>query len=252
MAAVGGRELAAFFLFSTLWSGNWLVIKWGLADLPPFHFAGLRLVLACLLLAAIVPFLGRRPVSAREWRDVALVGFLQVRVSYGCVFTAERWIESGLAALLFSTFALWVAVLAHWFLPGEPLTPRTAVAALLGVAGVAVIQGSAVARAASGRLAPLAAGGLLMLASSLASAISVILVKRRLARVSPFSNVLGQSAVAAVALLRAAAFLRAWRGGALDSRRARGGRSGRSATSAWSARSSSWAPSGSCRACRSW
>lgn len=201
MPALRGRELAAYLLFSALWSGNWLVIRLGLADLPPFLFAGLRLALASVLLAAIV--LGRRgsKLSGRQIRFIALVGFLQIGVSYACVFTAEQWIESGLTALLFSTFALWVGILAHLFLPAEPLTARTMLAALLGVTGVAVIQGPAIVRALSGDSGKLAAGGLLVLVSSIVSAFAVILIKKHLPGVPAFTSVLGQSVVAAVVLL---------------------------------------------------
>lgn len=206
MPALRGRELAAYVLSSALWSGNWLVIRIGLADLPPLLFAGLRLTLATLLLAAVV--LPRRSYvpSVRETRFIALVGFLQIGVSYACVFTALQWIESGLSALLFSTFALWVGLLAHVALPEEPLTARAIWAALMGVSGVAVIQGPALGRALSGRPGPLAAGGLLVLASSLVSAWSVVLIKKHLRQVPALTNVLGQSLVAAVALLSAAAF----------------------------------------------
>lgn len=41
------RDLGIFWFLSALWSGNWLWIKVGLAGLPPFRFAGLRLALAC-------------------------------------------------------------------------------------------------------------------------------------------------------------------------------------------------------------
>lgn len=205
MPALRGRELAAYLVFSALWSGNWLVIRIGLAGLPPFLFAGLRLALACVLLTAIVLGRKRSPVSGRETRFIALVGFLQIGVSYACVFTAEQWIESGLAALLFATFALWVGIFAHAALPDEPLTRRAVGAALLGVVGVAVIQGPAVGRALAGRPGPLAAGGALMLVSSLVSAWSVVLIKKHLKRVPALTSVLGQSVVAGVALLSAAA-----------------------------------------------
>jgi hypothetical protein len=55
-----GRDLAAFWLLRPL-ERNWLVIKVGLAGLPPFRFAGLRMVLASLLLSAIVLRRGGRP-----------------------------------------------------------------------------------------------------------------------------------------------------------------------------------------------
>src|SRR5438477_7283260 len=72
------RDLGIFWLLSALWSGNWLWIKIGLAGLPPFRFAGLRLALACVLLA---PFVLRRPrptVSPGVARWSALVGFLLI------------------------------------------------------------------------------------------------------------------------------------------------------------------------------
>jgi drug/metabolite transporter (DMT)-like permease len=144
-------------------------------------------------------------VTAGEARSIALVGFLQIGVSYACVFTAEQWIDSGLTALLFSSFAIWVAVLGHFLLAGEPLTARTIGATLAGIAGVAVIEGPAVARAGSLPTGSLALGGLLVLVSAVVSALSAVIVKKRLARVSAVASVWGQSLVAALVLLSAAA-----------------------------------------------
>jgi len=200
-----GRDLAAFWLLSVLWSGNWLVIKVGLTGLPPFRFAGLRLVLASFLLSAIVLRRGRPSLSAADARTIVLVGFLQIGVSYACVFTAEQWIDSGLTALLFSSFAIWVAVLGHFLIAGEPLTARTVVATLSGIAGVAVIEMPALARAGSLPAGSLALGGLLVLVSAIVSAFSAVIVKKRLARVSAIVSVWGQSLVAALVLLGAAA-----------------------------------------------
>src|SRR6185369_3797973 len=187
------RDLAVFWFLSALWSGNWLWIKVGLAGLPPFRFAGLRLALACLLL---LPFVLRRPrpsVTAAEARAIALVGFLQIGVSYACVFTAEQWIDSGLTALLFASFAIWVPVFGHFLLADEPLTGRTILAIFAGLAGVAVIEGPALARAGSLGTGPLAAGGLLVLTSAVVSAFSAVVVKKRLQRVAVVANVWGQS-----------------------------------------------------------
>jgi drug/metabolite transporter (DMT)-like permease len=198
------RDLGIFWLLSALWSGNWLWIKIGLAGLPPFRFAGLRLALACVLLA---PFVLRRPrpsVSPGEARWIALVGFLQIGVSYACVFTAEQWIDSGLTALIFASFAIWVPLFGHFLLADEPLTGRILLAILAGIAGVAVIQGPALSRAGS-LTGPLAAGGLLVLTSAVVSAFSAVIVKKCLSGVSAVANVWGQSLVAAPVLLAASA-----------------------------------------------
>ena len=199
------RDLAAFWLLSILWSGNWLFIKIGLEGLPPFRFAGLRLALAFLLLTVVLLTRSRSAVTGPQARAIALIGFLQIGVSYACVFTAEQWIDSGLTALLFSTFAIWVAVLGHFLLPGEPLTARTASATLAGVGGVAVIQAPALGRVGSLQGKSLALGGFLVLVSAIVSALSAILIKKRLADVSAIASVWGQSIVGVAVLLGASA-----------------------------------------------
>jgi drug/metabolite transporter (DMT)-like permease len=200
MSRFGRKELAAFLFLSAIWSGNWLVIRIGLRDLPPLRFAGLRMVFACVLL---LPLAVRHRALARasEWRWIALAGLLQLGISYGCVYTAEQWIESGLAALLFATFPIWVLVLGHFRLKDEPATGRTLAAALLGLGGVAVLQIPSLTRAGSAGALRLAAGGGLMLVSALASAVASIDVKKHLSRIPPPVSVFGQAVVAAAFLL---------------------------------------------------
>ena len=81
--------------------------------------------------------------TAAEWAAVGWSGSLQIGLSYAFVFVAATKIESGLSALLFGTFPIWVALFAHRMLPDEPLTPRTAAAIVLGLAGVAIIEAPA-------------------------------------------------------------------------------------------------------------
>ncbi len=39
-----------------IWGSTWLFIKLGLADLPPFTFAGIRFVIACAILFSLIRF----------------------------------------------------------------------------------------------------------------------------------------------------------------------------------------------------
>lgn len=204
MTALRGRRLALYLFLCAVWGSTWLVIKIGLRDLPPLRFAGFRMALACLLLAPVALSRRKRP-SRREVLFVALSGFLQIGLSYAFLFTASQWIASGLAAILFSSFPIWVGLFAHFLLPAEPLTPRALGAAALGLAGVAVIEAPAVAGffgAASGRLV---AGGSLVVGSAIVSAYANVLNKRSLAGVAPAVNVWGQTLVGSTLLLLTAA-----------------------------------------------
>lgn len=222
MTALRGRALLLYLFLCAVWGSTWLVIKVGLQNLPPLRFAGYRMALACLLLAPFAFQRNARLPSRREAAFMALNGFLQIGLCYAFVFTASQWIASGLAALLFATFPIWVGLFAHFLLPEEPLTARTLLAAGLGVAGVAVIEGPAVTRALGGEAGPLLAGGALILASAVVSGYSNVLVKKHLGGVAPTLNVWGQTLVGAIFLLLCAALFEGalpanWTSGAVAS-----------------------------------
>lgn len=181
-----------------IWGSTWLVIKVGLADFPPFRFAGLRMGLACLLLTPFALRGARMPTRA-ERRAIAVSGFLQIFVSYALIFAAEKSIDSGMAAVLFASFPIWVSLFAHALLPGEPLRAATAAAAIVGMAGVAVLELPAVESAFHGGGVPLAA--LLPPASAIASAFANVWMKKRLSAVAPRVNLWGQTLIGSLLLL---------------------------------------------------
>src|ERR1700687_4568281 len=112
MSVLRGRTLAMYVALCAVWGSTWLAIKIGLRDFPPLWFAGIRMALACALLT---PFALRRSagsLGARQRRWIAWAGLLQIGVAYACVFQAEEWIDSGLAALLFATFPIFVGLFA--------------------------------------------------------------------------------------------------------------------------------------------
>lgn len=207
MSALSGRSLAMYVGLCAVWGTTWLVIKIGLEDLPPLWFGGIRMALACALIA---PFaFARRPrKDAREsWRPILWSGFLQIGVNYACVFVAEQWIESGLAAVLFATFPIFIGLFAHFMLPDEPVTGRAALSAGLGLLGVAVIEAPAVASLFSSQTRLRFAGTALMLLASLVAAYANVFNKKHLPKVPPAWNVWLQTlAGSALLLLLAAVF----------------------------------------------
>ncbi len=210
MSVLAGRRLALYLFLCAVWGSTWLFIKIGLRDLPPLRFAGLRMALACLLIAPVAFAVGRgrkRRLSRRELLLVAISGFFQIGLCYAFLFTASQWIESGLAAILFASFPICVGLFGHFLLPGEPLTPRAVAAAALGLCGVAVIEAPAIAGLRSSPHGLLVAGGALVLGAAIASAYANVLNKKSLSGVPPAVNVWGQTLVGSAVLLLAAAVL---------------------------------------------
>lgn len=176
---------ASFALLTLIWGTTWAAIRVGLEGIPPFTGIALRFGIASVLLLILGRVLGVR--FGRERREVALWAVNTVFAfctSYGIVYWAEQWVPSGLTAVLFATFPILVAILAHFVLPGERLTPVSLVGVLLGFGGVAVIFSEDFALLGGPKVAVASA---VMLVSPLVSAVASVAVKRWGKGVHPIS-----------------------------------------------------------------
>ena len=181
-----------------IWGSTWLFIKIGLDDLPPLTFAGIRFVLASLILVLLV--LARRarwPRTRSEWALIAVVGVLQFTLNYGLVFWGEQHISSGLAAVLQSTFPAFGLVFAHLYLPQERMTPGRVVGVLLGVFGVAVIFSDQLSVAGSMALL----GSIALVLSAFFGSYGNVLVKAYSGKIDPQILAAGQMVFGFVPLL---------------------------------------------------
>ena len=134
------KSRLVWLLLCLIWGSTWLFIKIGLEDLPPLTFAGIRFVIASIILLLLIGV--RRVPFPRRRRDLmllALTGILSFSLNYGLVFWGEQYISSGLAALLQSMLPAFGLIIAHYYLPGEPMTVPRIAGVIMGVIGVGVI-----------------------------------------------------------------------------------------------------------------
>ena len=172
-----------------IWGSTWLFIKLGLADLPPLTFAGIRFVLASMILSLLIFGRGIRwPRTRPEWILIAISGTLQFSLNYGLVFWGEQHISSGLAAVLQSTFPVFGFLIAHLYLPYERMTTEKLAGVLLGVCGVVVIFSDQLSMA--GRLALF--GSVALVASAFFGSYSNVLVKAYGQKIDPQVLAAGQ------------------------------------------------------------
>lgn len=138
--------LTAYLTVCLVWGSTYLAIRIGVQDLPPFLFAGLRHLLAGMLLGAICLAAGQPfPRQWRSIRDQILIGLLLLVGGNGLVVWAEQWVSSSVTALLLAMvplFAAWLGIL----LCGGRLGLRPWLGLLIGLAGVALLVGPAAPR----------------------------------------------------------------------------------------------------------
>ena len=181
-----------------IWGSTWLFIKIGLADLPPFTFAGIRFLLASIILILLVAARRARwPRTGGEWWLIAISGALQFTLNYGLVFWGEQYISSGLAAVLQSTFPLFGLVIAHLYLPHERMTTAKVLGVLLGIVGVAIIFSDQLSIAGSMALT----GSVALVLSAVFGSYSNVLVKARGTQIDPQVLAAGQMVCGLVPLL---------------------------------------------------
>ena len=137
---VGWGVPAAWLTLCVVWSSTWLAIKVGLRDLPPISYAGIRFLIAIIVL--VIVSVGRvrlLPLRGGDYVVLALTGILMFAVNYGLLFWGELHVSSGLAAVLQATIPIFGMVFAHLMLPAEPIRLQKFAGALLALGGVALI-----------------------------------------------------------------------------------------------------------------
>ncbi len=116
------RSVLEALLVTFLWSTSWVLIKWGLVDIPPLTFAGLRYGLAVLFL---LPGLWKRreevrPLGMREWSALLLLGIVFYTLTQGGQFLTLRYLEA-IPFSLFLSFSPIVVAIAGVFALNERL-----------------------------------------------------------------------------------------------------------------------------------
>jgi drug/metabolite transporter (DMT)-like permease len=112
-------------LFVTfLWATSWVLIKIGLRDLPALSFAGLRYLLAFLVL---LPFALRpaartrlRVLPPRRWGSLVVLGLLLYSVTQGAQFASLVYLPATTASLLLSFTPVLVAFIGAAVLRERP------------------------------------------------------------------------------------------------------------------------------------
>jgi drug/metabolite transporter (DMT)-like permease len=142
----------------------------------------LRFLLAGGVLLAVSRRLGPPAVVQPRRSFWLLLGVVMIGLPYACVYVGEQYIPSGLSAVFFATYPLFVALLAHGRVPGERLHPLLLAGLGSGLAGVAILFSHEMA---IGGARPVL-GGVLILTSAFSSAVSTLLVRTRVVNENPF------------------------------------------------------------------
>jgi drug/metabolite transporter (DMT)-like permease len=128
-------SLLAMYL---IWGSTYLAIRIAIESIPPLLMTSARLFLAGMILFLFLLLRGHKLPTKRQWGNAFIVGGLMLGGGLGATSFAEKWVESGLAAILVATVPLWTTLVAgiweRW------PTRREWVGLLVGFAGVILLN----------------------------------------------------------------------------------------------------------------
>ena len=121
------------------WAGCFIAIRWGLRDAPVLWFATLRALIAGVALLGLVG-VQRRPLprGRRAWSLIAALAVTNVTIAFAAMFAGVAGAATGTAAVLANAQPLLI-LLPAWWLYGEAVSVRTAIALAVGFAGLVVV-----------------------------------------------------------------------------------------------------------------
>ena len=128
----------SLFALYIIWGSTYLAIRYALESYPPFLLAGVRFLIAGVLLFGFLRLRGVAAPSRRQWRNAAITGVLLLGFGNGMVCFAEQRVSSGIAAVAVASMPLFAAVFSSLY--GERPTPREGLGLAIGFIGVVVLN----------------------------------------------------------------------------------------------------------------
>jgi drug/metabolite transporter (DMT)-like permease len=130
-APIKARIVIAFAALYLVWGSTYLGIRFAIETIPPFLMAGMRFLLAGVIMYAIARWQGTYKSSWANWRTSLIIGACLLLAGNGGVTISEKYIDSGLAALIVAIVPIYIVILS-W---ATGMAPRPAPVVWLGLIG---------------------------------------------------------------------------------------------------------------------
>ncbi|MDF8332830.1 DMT family transporter [Novosphingobium cyanobacteriorum] len=133
------RIVFGFAAITLIWGSTWLVIKDQLGAVPPSWSIAYRFAIASVSAFALATLRRERlALGGAGLRLAALIGLLQFCGNFQFVYRAEKYLTSGVVAILFALLLVPNALLARAFL-GMAVTRRFLIGSVIALGGIAML-----------------------------------------------------------------------------------------------------------------
>ena len=126
--------MATYFI----WGTTYLAIRFGIESFPPFMLAGVRFMLAGMLMYGVLRLKGFANPTFEQWRGATLIGVLMPALGNGTVCYVQQTVSSSVAALSIATVPIWMAIFSVWW--GHHISKKEWLGIVIGMIGIALLN----------------------------------------------------------------------------------------------------------------
>jgi drug/metabolite transporter (DMT)-like permease len=132
--------IIAFAMVYVLWGSTYLAIAVAVKHMPPAVMASTRFIASGAIMLALCAFFGRKiRISKREVIRLGTIGVLLLTGGNLVVGWAEKYVASGLAALVLAVTPIWIALIEAVILKKARLSSRGIAGLGLGTLGLGIL-----------------------------------------------------------------------------------------------------------------
>jgi len=170
--------LSAFAALYLIWGSTYLGILYAIQSIPPFLMAGTRYLCAGTIMYVFARLTGETAADRATWKGALIIGGFLLLGGNGAVTVSEKWVPTGLAALIVATVPIDIALLG-WITGISPRpTPLIWLGLIGGFIGIGILIGPALTLAAVEPSNHLGFGMLILLIGSLLWSIGSLYSRR--------------------------------------------------------------------------
>lgn len=170
-------------LCAVLWGGLAVAVRFTQDSIPPLATAGLRFGIATILIAATDLFQGLSlPINRRQFAAILPLGLL-LFAQIGSFHYGMAYTNSAHGSVMIGSYPVFVALVAHFLLHGDRVSPGKLAGLLLAFTGLLAIVAGAVQATSASTDHPTLYGDAIVLGSSFLIGVNTAISKRALAHV---------------------------------------------------------------------
>jgi drug/metabolite transporter (DMT)-like permease len=159
--------ITAFAALYLIWGSTYLGILYAIQSIPPFLMAGTRYLCAGVIMYVIARLNGEPVEDRTTWKSAFIIGGFLLLGGNGAVTISEKWVPTGLAALIVATVPIDI-VLLGWISGAAPRpTPLVWLGLIGGFIGVGILIGPALTLNSTQSSSHLGLGMLILVIGSL-------------------------------------------------------------------------------------